>query len=602
MTYAAPLRDLKFALQTMSGLPALRAAGAFPALDDETLDAVLEEAGRFASGVLAPLNRGGDVHGAAFADGRVTAAPGFADAYRAFVAGGWQGVSADPAHGGQGLPHAVGLAVQEMWQAANMAFGLCPLLTQGAIEALSAHGTPEQKHLYLPKLVSGAWTGTMNLTEPQAGSDVGALRTKAVRAGDGTYRITGQKIYITWGEHDAAENIIHLVLARLPDSPPGTRGISLFLVPKFLVNPDGSLGARNDLRCAGLERKLGIHGSPTCTMVFGDGGGAVGYLIGRENRGMACMFTMMNSARLNVGVQGVAIAERATQAALAYARDRRQGKPFGLQHDLAEMIPIVQHPDVRRMLFTMKALTEASRAICLANAVAIDAARHHPDQKAREAAKLREELLTPLSKAWSTDNGVAVASLGVQVHGGMGFIEETGAAQHYRDARIAPIYEGTNGIQAIDLATRKLSLGGGEAIAAFLREVRATAMAATGQTNPALQVIGAELAKALAAAEQATLWLQSRLQAAKPYDALAGATPYLALLGSVAGGHFLAQGALAAAALVEADKGDTSFFRARIAVARFYAENVLAQADGLLTPVTRGTEGLYGVDPDNLSP
>ncbi|NOT41778.1 MAG: acyl-CoA dehydrogenase, partial [Alphaproteobacteria bacterium] len=477
-----------------------------------------------------------------------------------------------------------------MWQSASMAFGLCPLLSQGAIEALTVHGTPEQKRLYLPKLVAGTWTGTMNLTEPQAGSDVGALKSKAVKQGDGTYKITGTKIFITWGEHDAAENIIHLVLARLPDAPPGTRGISLFLVPKFLVKPDGSLGARNDLRCVGLEHKLGIHGSPTCVMSFGDNGGATGFLIGHENKGMSAMFTMMNAARLNIGVQGVAIAERSFQQAYAYARERRQGKPFGLQHEVLEMSPIIFHADVRRMLLTQKAIAEAGRAICLANAMAIDLARHGQTEAERTEAKVREELLTPISKAWCTDMGVEAASLGVQVHGGMGYIEETGAAQHYRDARITPIYEGTNGIQAIDLIGRKLSLEGGEVVRRFLAEARDTAAKCEQGDTTELQSIGRELARALKVVESATAWLQDKMRSS-PNEALPGATPYLRMMGHIAGAHYLGLGALAAEARLKKHDPDRQFLHARIATAQFFAEQLLPQTEGLLGPTTRGGAG-----------
>jgi alkylation response protein AidB-like acyl-CoA dehydrogenase len=439
----------------------------------------------------------------------------------------------------------------------------------------------------------------MLLTEPQAGSDVGALKSRAARQADGTYKIIGTKIFITWGEHDAADNIIHMVLARLPDAPPGTRGISLFLVPKFLVKDDGSLGARNDLRCVGLERKLGIHGSPTCVMSFGDGGGAVGFLIGQENKGMAAMFTMMNAARLNVGVQGVAIAERSFQQALAFARERKQGKPFGLQHEVLEMSPIIFHADVRRMLLTQKALAEAGRAICLANAIAIDEARHGETPAARAAAKAREELLTPLSKAWCTDAGVEAASLGVQVHGGMGFIEETGAAQYYRDARITPIYEGTNGIQALDLIGRKLSLEGGETVRRFLGEIALTAAACERSASPALQSAGREIARAARACESATAWLQERMRAA-PQDALPGATPYLKMLGTLAGAHFLAHGGVEVASRLAKGDSDKPFLNARIATAQFFAEQLLPQVEGLLAPITRGAAGPFALSGDEI--
>jgi len=598
MTYHTPVRQIRFALE-VAGLSRLYDNPAYAELSADVVDAVLEEAGRFADEVLAPLNRAGDQEGAKLANGKVTLPTGFKEAYLGFVAAGWNGITGSVDFGGQGLPHAVGLAVQEMWQASNMAFGLCPLLSQGAIEALTAHGTPDQKRLYLPKLVSGEWTGTMNLTEPQAGSDVGALKTKAVKQADGTYKITGTKIFITWGEHDAAENIIHLVLARLPDAPPGTRGISLFLVPKFLLKDDGTPGVRNDLRCVGLEHKLGIHGSPTCVMSFGDNGGATGFLIGNENKGMSAMFTMMNAARLNVGVQGVAIAERSFQQALAFARERKQGKPFGLQHETLEMSPIIFHADVRRMLLTQKAIAEAGRAICLANAVAIDEARHGETPAVRAAANARQELLTPLSKAWCTDMGVEAASLGVQVHGGMGFIEETGAAQHYRDARIAPIYEGTNGIQAIDLLGRKLSLEGGETIRRFLGEIAQTATITEVAPSHALQSIGRELARAHRATESATAWLQERMRTS-PNEALPGAGPYLRMLGTLAAAHFLARGALTASDSLAAGDTDKAFLSARIATTQFFTEQLLPQAEGLLGPITRGAAGPFALSGDEI--
>ena len=458
MTYKAPLADIAFALKHGASLTPAIEQGLFGELTLDDVDAVLAEAGRFAEEVIAPLNRDRRQIRHAVQGRRGHHGAGLEGSLQAWQPGGWNGLAAPLAFGGQALPQIVNAACTEMWHSASMAFADGPMLTMAAIDALDAHGTEELKKIYLEKLVSGEWMGTMQLTEPQAGSDVGALRTRAERAGDGSYRITGQKIFITYGEHDLTDNIIHFVLARLPDAPPGTRGISLFLVPKFLLKPDGSLGARNDVRAHSVEHKLGIHGSPTCTMIFGDDGGATSYLIGQENAGMACMFTMMNRARLAVGLQGVGIAERATQQALAYARDRQQGREAGTKP--GEMAPIIAHPDVRRMLLTMRALTQAARVICYATAIALDRGRAQHDEAARKAAEQRASLLTPVAKAFSTDIGNEVASLGVQVHGGMGFIEETGAAQHFRDARIAAIYEGTNGIQAIDLVTRKLPLDG----------------------------------------------------------------------------------------------------------------------------------------------
>lgn len=598
MTYAAPIRQIRFALDSIAGIGGLYGHRAFPEFNDETTSAVLEEAGRFANEVIAPLNRAGDREGVTIENGRVRLATGFAEAYRAFVAAGWGGVTGPVAYGGQGLPHVLGLAVQELWHGASMSFGLCPLLSQGAIEALTAHGSELQRSTYLPKLVSGEWSGTMNLTEPQAGSDVGALTARAFPAGDGSFRIQGTKIYITWGDHEAADNIIHLVLARLPDAPPGTRGISLFLVPKFLVNADGSPGARNDLRCVGLEHKLGIHGSPTCVMAYGDGGGATGFLIGPENKGMSAMFTMMNSARLGIGMQGVGIAERSFQQALVFARERRQGKPFGLQHEVREMSPIISHPDVRRMLLTQKSMIEAGRAICLANAIAIDLARHADTAEERAKAKGREEWLTPISKAWCTDMAVDVTSIGIQVHGGMGFIEETGAAQHFRDARITPIYEGTNGIQSIDLIGRKLSLEGGAVVHRFLDEIHDTArMCADG--NSALKSIGAELNAAHASCLQATNWLQSTFRTS-PASALPGSAPYLQMMGLLSGAHYLARAAVAAAEQSKAVHADVAFLGTRILVAQFFAEQILPKAVGLLGPVTRGVEGPFSLSGEGL--
>ncbi len=594
MTYRAPVRDMAFVLQEVAGLGSLAGKGDFAELTPDLIEAVLEEGAKLAGDVLAPLNKSGDHEGARLEADGVKTPKGFPEAYARWVEGGWGSLAASPEFGGQGLPLALATAMQEMWNAANMGFGLCPILSQGTVEALTAHGTEEQKRLYLSRLISGEWTGTMNLTEPQAGSDLNALKAKAVPQGDGTYRITGTKIFITYGDHDMAENIVHLVLARLPDAPAGTRGISLFLVPKYLVNADGSLGARNDAKCVGLEEKLGIHGSPTCVMSFGDNGGAIGTLIGQENKGLACMFTMMNNARLLVGTQGVAVAERAYQHALAYATERKQGRSTGSTLAPGEMEPIVVHPDVRRMLFTMKALTEAARAICYANAVAIDRAHHGATPEERAEGQARADLLTPIAKSFSTDIGCEVASLGVQIHGGMGFIEETGAAQYYRDARILPIYEGTNGIQAIDLVTRKLPLGNGAVVKGFIAEMRETAAKARAANHEGLASIGVALDQRLDTLDKATDWMLARLKSATD-DCLAGASPYLRLFGTVAGGHFLALGALAAAKA----EGD-SFLAARLATARFYAAQQLPLAEGLLAPATAGAETLYALDAEAL--
>jgi alkylation response protein AidB-like acyl-CoA dehydrogenase len=571
MTYAAPLADMRFTLATIAGLEGEAA---------EIADAILDEAARFAAAELAPLNQPADRVGSILENGVVRTPAGFRDAYRRYVEGGWMGLAVDPAHGGQGLPVALSTPVVEMLNSACMAWALCPLLSAGAIDLLAAHGTREQQLLYLGKLVSGEWTGTMNLTEPQAGSDLGALKTRAAPRRDERwgehYRITGQKIFITYGDHDLTDNIVHMVLARAPDAPPGSRGISLFLVPKFLPDGEGRPGERNDLRPLRLEEKLGIHASPTCVMSYGDEEGAVGWRIGEENRGLECMFTMMNSERLGVGVQGVAIAERAYQQARDYARQRVQGQPAGMPRGPGPTPPIIHHPDVRRMLLSMRAATEAMRALAYFAAAAIDASRQADDEEARLHAERRADLLIPVVKAWCTDLGVEVASTGVQVHGGMGYIEETGAAQHLRDARIAPIYEGTNGIQANDLVGRKLGRDQGEAARAMIAEMRAT-IAKLGDTR--LMPIRGHLAAGIDALDQATAYLV----AAEPAMAAAGSAPYLALFGTVAGGWLMAR--LAAAAL----RRDTDGFgAAKLATTRFYAEHYLARAPSYLPGVMGG--------------
>jgi len=587
MTYRAPIQDMLLSLHHGAGLQAAVQAGHYGDFDAEITAAVLEEAGRFATDVLAPLNTVGDKNGIRLADGQVTTAPGWPEAYRRWTEAGWNAVSGPEAFGGQGLPLAVNAACTEIWSASNIAFGLCPLLTLSAIEALDAHGSDELKRIYLAKLVSGAWTGTMQLTEPQAGSDVGALRTRAEQAPDGSYRISGTKIFITYGDHDMTENIVHFVLARLPDAPAGTKGISLFLIPKFLVNADGSLGARNDIYASGVEHKLGMHASPTCTMTMGDHGGAIGYLIGEENRGMQCMFTMMNQARLGVGLEGVGIADRAYQQALAFAGERRQGRALGSAGSGAD--PIIAHPDVKRMLLQMRALTAAARTICYATAVALDIATRATDPKVRARAAARGALLTPIAKAFSTDIGNEVSSLGVQIHGGMGFIEETGAAQHFRDARITPIYEGTNGIQAIDLVTRKLGAQGGEAVFALIEELGGVVTQVERSNDPAFGTTGAKLRDALGALDRASRWLLQRLSSA-PNDALAGATPYLRLFGSTLGGCMLATEALAA-------RGEGGGASARyVTLARFFAENITVQAGALERTVIDSAEAVNGAD------
>lgn len=587
MTYRAPISDMLLSLNHGAGLKAAVEAGHYGDFDADIASAVLEEAGKFATDVLAPLNKVGDEHGIKLADGKVTTAPGWPNAYKRWTAGGWNAVSGPEDFGGQGLPLAINAACTEIWSASNVAFGLCPLLTASAIEALDAHGSDELKTIYLEKLVSGEWTGTMQLTEPQAGSDVGALRTRAEKQADGTYRIKGTKTFITYGEHDMTDNIVHFVLARLPDAPAGTKGISLFLVPKFMVNADGSLGARNDIFASGVEHKLGMHASPTCTMTMGDHGGAIGFLIGEENQGMRCMFTMMNQARLGVGLEGVGVADRAYQQALAYAQERKQGRAIGKTGDGSDAIFV--HPDVKRMLMRMRAQTAAARTICYATAVALDVSMRAGNPRVRADAAARAALLTPMAKAYSTDIGNEVAYLGVQVHGGMGFIEETGAAQHYRDARITTIYEGTNGIQAIDLVTRKLAANGGAAVWALLDELAATVSQVETSNDPGFGTTGVKLREALEALTRTSKWLLERVTSA-PNEALAGATPYLQQFGATLGGCLLASEALAAKA-----DGNTDAAR-YVSLARFFAENITVQAGALERTVTESAGSVAAAD------
>ncbi len=582
--YHAPVADLRFCLESLCDLEELASRPGYEEATPDMVAAVLDEAGRFAGEVLAPLNGPGDRQGAQLVDGKVQLADGFAEAYAQFVENGWPALDMPAEFGGQGMPKAVGTAVNECWHSANLAFALGPMLTQGAIDAVEAHATDALKATYLMNMVSGTWSGTMNLTEPQAGSDLSAVRAKAVPEDD-HYRITGQKIFITWGEHEAAGNIVHLVLARLPDAPDGTRGISLFLVPKFLVNADGSLGERNDVRAVSLEHKLGIHASPTCVMSYGDEGGAVGYLVGEENKGLACMFTMMNAARLAVGLQGVAIGERAYQAAAGYAKERVQGSAPGHPGRVA----IIEHPDVRRMLLTMRALVEASRALSLVAVAAFDRTARARDDDERRAQQARVDLLTPIVKAWATENGQEVASLGVQVHGGMGYIEETGAAQHLRDARITTIYEGTTGIQALDLVGRKTLRDGGEAMRALLAEM--------GELSAALEADGkvADLvdpyAEAVARGAAGLDWLLAN-GAEDPEVPASVAVPYLMLQGTVCGAWVMARAALAASQRLVAGGGDEAFLHAKLVTARFYFDHVAPRAGAWLATVEAGSRGL----------
>jgi 3-(methylthio)propanoyl-CoA dehydrogenase len=575
--YVPPLDEIRFALTHMAGLDQVARLPGCEAATPDLIDQVLEAAGKFAANELAPLNATGDRERARLENGAVRTPKGYKEAYRKFVEDGWHGLPFPQEWGGQGLPWSVAIPVWEMWHSANFAFCLCPILTQAGVELLLHHGTAEQRARFLPKLVSGEWTGTMCLTEPQAGSDVGALRTRAVPDGD-HYRISGTKIFITFGEHDYTDNTIHMVLARTPDAPPGTRGISLFLIPKFLLKADGSPGPRNEVRCVSLEEKLGIHASPTCMMSFGDDAGAIGYLVGEEQGGMAAMFTMMNNARLQVGLEGLAIAERAYQAALAYARERIQGR----RRDGGEERParIVEHADVRRMLMTMKTQIEAMRALAYAAAGALDRAEREPNAAARAAAEGRLALLTPLVKAWCTDVGFEIASTALQVHGGMGYIEETGVAQLLRDARIAMIYEGTSGIQALDLVGRKLKMADGRLPAALFEELRGDLAALDAAGEPALR---RGLADALGTLEQATSWLQAEHDN-DPDAAAAGATPYLRLFATTLGGFLLARSALAARGGELADSKHAS--------AAFYVGQLLPPAAALLSAITAGSAPL----------
>jgi butyryl-CoA dehydrogenase len=570
--YTPPVEDMLFTLEHVAGWREGNKVLS-DKLPQEDIRSILEESGSLAAGMIAPLNQASDRAPSAWREGAVSMPPGWKEAYGAWAAAGWNGIALPEEFGGAGMPVVLGTATMEMLTSACMAMGTLPVLTQGAVEALHAHASEELKQRYLPRLVSGEWTATMDLTEPQAGSDLGALRTAAMPAADGSYLLRGQKIFITYGEHDLTENIIHLVLARLPDAPAGPKGISLFLVPKFLLKADGSPGARNDMHCAGIEHKLGIRSSPTCSMVYGEMQGAVGWLVGRPNEGLACMFTMMNKARLATGLQGVAIAERALQQALAYAHERRQGRLPGSD----ESTPIIRHPDVMRNALTMAAYTAAARAIAYRAAAEIDRSAQAEDAAARNQAALYAGLLTPMVKAFATDAGVKVASLGIQIHGGMGYVEETGAAQHWRDARIAPIYEGTNGIQAIDLVSRKLMRDGGTGLAALLAEMQLVAQSAQAANEHRFGAMGERLAEGIAACERVRTWL---VQPGRDLRlALAAATPSLRLFATVLGGALLAKGALAARQLDPA--GAHPAHARRIGIARFYAESIVAGAQGL---------------------
>jgi len=591
--YRAPVDEIAFTLKHVCGLGDLQQNTRYAELGDDLVDAIVAEAGRFAAEEIAPLNAVADKHGTPLQDGKVTTPPGWREAYHAWIDGGWNGLSADPESGGQGLPQMLSAAALEMWNSGSMSFAIGPTLTIGAVEAMEKHASDELKAKYLAKLVSGEWMGTMNLTEPQAGSDLNALRARAERNDDGTYRIFGQKIFITYGDHDLTDNIIHMVLARLPDAPAGTKGISLFLVPKFLVGDDGALGARNDVRVAGVEHKMGIHGSPTCTMIYGDDGGATGWLIGEENRGLACMFTMMNNARLAVGIQGLGVAERAYQHALNYAVERKQGRAPG---DKGEgMSPIARHPDIKRMLLTMKSKTQVARAICYACAHAIDMTSIADDDEGRTFWNERAGLLTPIAKALSTDFGVEVASLGVQIHGGMGYIEETGAAQHLRDARIAPIYEGTNGIQSIDLVMRKLPLSGGTQINGFIAELKAIVDEVAASNRPEFGATADRLNASIRDLEEATDFMLSAQAEGRIADALSGATPYLRVAGLSLGGALLAKGALRSVSEPAARLAE------RTLLARSFCETVLGETAGLKSDIVLSAEAIQAFDAEALA-
>ena len=587
-SYRAPLKDMKFVLNELAGLDEVAKLPGYEEATPDTVDAILEEAARFAGEVLDPLNRSGDEEGSKWTDGEVRTPKGFRDAYDKFAQGGWNALPFEPDWGGQGLPKLVATPVDEMWTSANMSFSLCPLLTQGAVHALALRGSAELQKVYIPKMVTGEWTGTMNLTEPQAGSDLALVKTRAVREGN-HYRISGQKIFITYGEHDLTRQIVHLVLARTPEAPEGTKGISLFVVPKFIVKPDGSLGERNGAKCASLEHKLGIHASPTAVMIYDN---AIGYLVGEENRGLETMFIMMNAARFGVGLEGVAIAERAYQRALAFSKERLQGKDLAVG---GKTVPIIRHPDVRRMLMLMKSQTEAMRALAYVVAASLDFASRAKNPQERKRHQAFVDLMIPIVKGWCTETGIDVASLGVQVHGGMGFVEETGAAQYLRDARITTIYEGTTGIQAMDLVGRKIARDGGTTAREWLAQLRAFDSDLAGTSNPHIQSLRRHLAGGVQALADAVQFIVSEKD---PHAAFAGAVPFLKLAGIVAGGWQMARAALAAERTMSSDP---SFCEGKIATARFYCDHVLVQARGLCDTVVNGSAGVMALSEEQFS-
>lgn len=596
-SYNAPIRDMQFVMQELAGLDAVSALPGCEDASADLVDAVLEEANKFASGVIAPLNWTGDQEGARWDNGVVHTATGWKEAYKQFAEAGWTALACEPEFGGQGLPKLVSTAVMEMWKSANMAFSLCPMLTNGAIESIKLRGTDEQKAQYLHKMVSGEWTGTMNLTEPSAGSDLAAVRTRAVPEGDGTYKIFGQKIFITYGEHDMTDNIIHLVLARLPDAPEGVKGISLFVVPKFLLKADGTPGERNDVHCVSIEHKLGIHASPTAVLAFGDKGGAIGTLVGEANRGLEYMFIMMNEARFAVGMEGLALSERAYQLALAYAKDRVQGTEAGVRG--GPKVSIIHHADVRRMLMSMKSQIEAQRALAYVVGAATDMAHHHPDEAVRAQNQAFMDLMIPVVKGWLTEASIEITSTGVQVHGGMGFIEETGAAQHFRDARITAIYEGTTAIQANDLIGRKIARESGLTIKGVIGEMRKVEAQLAEASGDEFAAIRKSLSSGVTALEEAVAYIVATY-GGDIKAASVGSVPFLKLLGIVAGGWQMGRAALVSARRLAEGSGDASFYKAKISTARFYADHVLAQAPGLAYSVVNGAAGALALEEDQF--
>ena len=584
MTFASPVKQMIFALKEMANYSEIIESELWPDLDDNFIETLLNEAAKLADNSIAPLNQSADKAGSILNNGNVSTAPGFKEAYKELVNSSWGTLSGLKDYGGQGLPKTIAVMIQELWNTSCMSFSLCPMLTQGAIEAISHHGTENQKKEYLPRLLTGEWSGTMNLTEPHAGSDVGALKTSAKKNSDGSYSIKGTKIYITYGDHDMAENIIHLVLARIEGAPEGNNGISLFIVPKFIKNQETKEFEKNDLQCIGLEDKLGIHASPTCVMSFGENVGAKGFLLGKENRGLACMFTMMNNARLNVGMQGVGIAERSLQQSLEYSKERRQGRHYNGKSE--NSVNIIEHPDVLKMLIKMEGLTQASRAICYDNAIAIDLAQNHKDNKIREKYQLKADLLTPISKSWATDIGVKVTSLGIQIHGGMGFIEDTGVAQYYRDSRIAPIYEGTNGIQAIDLVTRKLNISDGLAVKNFLDEIKETSKKCSEKNDNDFIIIANNLNNAITEIEICTEKLLKWTKENKLRSVLFSASDYLELFGITAGSHYLSRGALSEKNI------NSKSLSARKELALFFSTQILVNSKALSSSICSSSQNL----------